>query len=1054
MIKISKKMKKIIAIVLLTITIVTSLNINAFAAFITDINSDATFRKVPGTKEKYGYDLQEVNYSNQTYLLFCCQYMRKSAQGTFSYNNDFQIQFNNQRQEYKKIAEYIYFGYTMKYGIGIPNSIEAERAACATQQFVWEYIRDHIDSSYGAPARDKWKSTYMSSAIYNSWLNETETYYNLYHNSNVSFNGQTNSITIGDSEMLTDTNGVLASYPSFEKNINGVTFSHTQGENNMLVTVGENCNDSTVSFSTNQHNIYRLMPNGNTYNRGEMSSYMYFHFTKGELQNLIFSNYVDPSFFSFNIKVENGKITIIKNDNETGTKEQGDATFEGAEYSVYAQEDIYNHNKTKKIYSKNELVATRIMSKDGTTEEVSKLPFGKYIVKETKSPEGYLLDEKEYKIDLKENNANVTITSKENVKKMKIHIFKSGINVNSGMVPGLANVEFSIKLYSDVEMALNKGYSYPEIWNGIDENGNRVKVDSERVAQAQKIAPTYSSLTTDTDGNAYTENGLAYGKYIVKETNTPKDFQSSSDFIFSISEDESEVKELAKKVKHLYVNNEQMEAYIKLMKKDANSEKVISLNSATFQIRASKDIVDRGNGKVLYKQGEIITQKIGSSIYDAFTTNSENLIIADGNYSNIEDDKGTVVTPLKLPVGEYEVVEIKIPTGYLKLENPVKFKIDAIKDYDKDSTGEHIKTVEVKNDKPFGNIVIDKSIALKEEVDTSLINIDDLSGIKFKLSAREDIIDLADGSIIYKKGQEVGCYNLDKNGKLIIERLPMGDYEIQEVETLEGLVLDQTKYEVKFTQNDVTTKVYTKNLQITNNTTLVEISKKTITGDEELPGAELTVLDENGKVVDNWTSSDKPHTIEGLVVGKEYTLKENLAPLGYSIASDIKFKVSNTNETQKVVMVDTPILSNVKIIKIDDNTKEIIKKDFTFGLYTDEECTQLISEVHSNKKEGTALFENLKYGEYFIKEVKSPKGYELSDKIVKLEINENGVFANGTKLTQDNNIYSFEFTNKQTPKVQTGNEMNYYILLISVIISLLGITTGIIILKRNKKENN
>lgn len=215
---------------------------------------------------------------------------------------------------------------------------------------------------------------------------------------------------------------------------------------------------------------------------------------------------------------------------------------------MYAQEDIYNHNRTRKIYSKNELVATRIMNKDGATEEISKLPFGRYMVKETKSPEGYLLDEKEYEVDLKENNANVTITSKEDAKKMQIHIFKSGININSGMVPGLANVEFTIKLYSEVEMALNKGYSYSEIWNGIDENGNRVKVDSNRVAQAQKIAPTYSILTTDIDGNAYTENGLAYGKYIVKETNTPKDFQTSSDFTFSITKDESEVKELAKKL--------------------------------------------------------------------------------------------------------------------------------------------------------------------------------------------------------------------------------------------------------------------------------------------------------------------------------------------------------------------------------------------------------------------------------------------------------------------------------------------------------------------------
>lgn len=98
--------------------------------------------------------------------------------------------------------------------------------------------------------------------------------------------------------MFTDTNGVLASYPSFEKIINGITFSHTQGENNMLVTVNEDCNVSTVNFSTNKYDIYRLMPNGKSYSKGEMSNYMYFHFTDSKLQNVIFSNYVDPSFLT------------------------------------------------------------------------------------------------------------------------------------------------------------------------------------------------------------------------------------------------------------------------------------------------------------------------------------------------------------------------------------------------------------------------------------------------------------------------------------------------------------------------------------------------------------------------------------------------------------------------------------------------------------------------------------------------------------------------------------------------------------------------------------
>lgn len=132
----------------------------------------------------------------------------------------------------------------------------------------------------------------------------------------------------------------------------------------------------------------------------------------------------------------------------------------------------------------------------------------------------------------------------------------------------------------------------------------------------------------------------------------------------------------------------------------------------------------------------------------------------------------------------------------------------------------------------------------------------------------------------------------------------MGTYELQEVKTLDGLVLNETKYEVKFTQKDTTTKVYTETREVVNDTTLVEISKTTITGDKELEGAELSVIDENGKVIDKWTSSNKTHTIEGLTVGKEYTLREDLAPLGYVKATEVKFRVENTNETQKVVMID------------------------------------------------------------------------------------------------------------------------------------------------------
>lgn len=712
----------------------------------------------------------------------------------------------------------------------------------------------------------------------------------------------------------------------------------------------------------------------------------------------------------------------------------------------------------------------------------------------------------------------------------------------------------------------------------------------------------------------------------------------------------------------------------------------------------------------MYKKGEVITQKIGSTVYDSFTTNADNLVVPDNSYNNDNDELGTVITPLKLDVGKYEITEILIPQGFLQLEKPIQFTIEGIRDYDKDSQDDYVKTVEIKNDQPTGTILLDKSVAIRENVDTSLVDISDLSGIKFRLTAKEDVISPIDGSTIYNAGQEVGTYNLTKEGKLEINELPMGVYEIQEIETLDGLVLNDTKYEVRFTQKDTVTKVYEQELTVENDTTLVEISKTDITGEKELVGAELSVLDEEGNVIDKWTSTEKTHTIEGLTVGKEYTLREDLAPLGFVKSTDVKFTVDNTSDTQKVTMIDKivtmtkediggteiegaemsvtnekgevvdywtstkephkingleegktytlhesyapdgfviatdveftvstdketqeivlvdkvvemskqdiggneiegatmivtsnktknivdkwisgkephkingliegesytlheeicvdgfvkatdveftvstdketqkvvmidkvlevtkidltngeevegaelvvtdedgniidewistkephkvtgleegktyiltektapygyevaesitftvstdketqivemkdmPILKSVRVEKVDKDTGEHIKSNkFTFGIYEDEACTKLIKEVGANTDNGTALFENLRYGTYFIKELKAPMGYKLSDQVVKIEINDKGVFADGVSLEEKDNVYSFEYYNSLLPLIQTGNETNYVLLGSIAVISLIGIITGIIALKKKYTE--
>lgn len=147
-----------------------------------------------------------------------------------------------------------------------------------------------------------------------------------------------------------------------------------------------------------------------------------------------------------------------------------------------------------------------------------------------------------------------------------------------------------------------------------------------------------------------------------------------------------------------------------------------------------------------------------------------------------------------------------------------------------------------------------------------------------------------------------------------------------------------------------------------------------------------------------------------------------------------------------------PILRSVQVEKIDKDTGAHIKSNkFRFGIYEDEECTKLIKEAGANEYEGTALFEGLRFGTYYIKEIKAPLGYKLSDQVVKIEINDKGVFADGVSLEENNGVYSFKYYNSLLPIIQTGNEMNYALLLVIGAIAITGIIGGIILLK---KKNN
>ena len=698
-------------------------------------------------------------------------------------------------------------------------------------------------------------------------------------------------------------------------------------------------------------------------------------------------------------------IEIVKNDAETLGMPQGDATLEGAEFTVKYYDGYYTKDnlpskatrtwvlKTKKLSNgkyiagllKQYLVegSDELYEQDGTYV----LPLGTISVEETKAPKGYLLKgntlnvtdtatgttstvedatyvaqiTKEYqgaKLQFG-NDANQMVVT-EKVKKQKIQIFKSGYrNGMSEVVKGLQGAEFTFKLKSEVDHV------------GWDN------------------ATVYDTITTDESGWAITKD-LPYGEYLVRETVTPKDFYTNPDFTVSITQDTSEIKKDEDKVKKVILNNRPVETQLKLVKKDEESGKTVSLNSASFKIVADEDILDGGN--IVYKKGQYITQKVGGKKYDTFTTNSDNVVVVKTEYTNDDDEKGEVFLPLQFFAGKYHLEEVKVPTGFIGLGKTQSFEMSGLLDYTKDEDGDPIYTVTVRDEQPKAEIKLNKTVA-DLDTDVDLVDRSDLSKIQFVLKAKENIYSPVDGSLMFAKddvittensgaivntGSKVGngVYALSTDGHLDISNLPMGvgeaQYYLQEVKTLDGCVLDTTKYDAVFKQSDYTTKTYIKSFDVENLTTDFEFNKTDVTGDKEVEGAQLTITDEEGNVVDQWTSTDKVHSIEGLVVGKTYTLSETVTAKDYVKATDIKFTVKNSSELETVTMKDKQVTISKATVSGDEVTGALMQIVDEDGNVVDEWTSE--GKVHY----ATGLVEGKKYT---LHEDLAPTGLNLANDI-------------------------------------------------------------------------
>lgn len=872
----------------------------------------------------------------------------------------------------------------------------------------------------------------------------------------------------------------VANYPflgsfKIQKNDNELKEAYAQGDTNLQTTfeiinasvhpvtvlnhtyaVGEAIDiegNGSTTFTTDENGFYqsaeKILPYG-TYTINEINpplghnsdgttSYTFSIRNHGE--------YVDATYKIFNDVVRGG-FKIQKNDIDYDTRSQGDtnlqATFEiinksNADVLVDVNGDGVL-DKDSERFAPNAKITDFTTDENGYYETASDfLPYGTYQINETVPPVGYTQDgtiTKTFEVRNEDEISDLTYEIFNRVDYGKFSIHKVGAASSSDWADPEKDVEFVAVLSSKI--GEGKPYAtFEDAYNAIAAAG---KTGDIKDADGNIILTVheYAVVKTDDAGNA-TSNDLAYGTYTIKQTSHVEDtVDVTSEATFVVKED-------GQATVAYTATNSPMKYRIHIVKKDADTGKTVALNSAEFKIY---QLTDRKGNKV----NQYVKQKVGLFTYDTFKTNSDNTGLGavntfTGTYTDSNDDKGSITTPLELESGTYRLEEVKTPEGYLLLDEPVEFTVKESTITTRDDDGDAIIVVEAVDNKPHGTLEINKQLE-DYDYDQSLLRDGfDYSTIKFELRAAEDIIDPADGSTLTAKGDiaknvygtEVGSIALNADGTASVTDLPMGKYTLKETAVPAGVVLDSTEREVEFKQEDTDaqhktykvvfaddaeitdwkdkSKVQTANDAIVNKVTKVEISKKTVTGDDELEGATLTVKDSNGDVVLDkdgneltWVSGDHPHKIEGLHINEAYTLEETVAADGYVKATSIEFKVNEDGSVTPVTMID----KMVTVSKVDMGGKEVKGAEMSVTDTDGNVIDSWTSDGTEHKVNG--LEEGKKY---ILNENTAPAGYV---KATSIPFEVSGADENGVKVDQ-----AIDMTDKKVTLNKTdgnGNEVS------------------------------
>lgn len=699
-----------------------------------------------------------------------------------------------------------------------------------------------------------------------------------------------------------------------------------------------------------------------------------------------------------------------------------ETSLEGAEFEIYAAEDIFtpDHQVDEQgnrhvIYAKDTLVKTVTTNKNGEAV-IKDLPLGKYRVKETKAPAGFVLnpDSQEVSFIYKDQN---TLEIEEKLEfsnerqKVELSVEKQDAETGKalkGATFGLYNKEaissgdkvivkadtllqeitsnekgkaaFTLDLplgrYYVKELQAPAGYvssdeilEFDATYQGQDVK--TIKLKSVKKNQPTTVEVTKADITTgteldgasmsvlDKDGNVIDSwTSVKDSPHVIKRLQVGKTYILREELApygyLRATDVEFTISDTAE-VQKVKMEDEVPVARLLVNKKGEFLDSVSLLDNA-------KGMIEHLFNYVTGNLTDVTFNVYAAEAIRAADGVSADYYAADELVGSITTDGNGIAQMDNLPLGRYYIVEKETAHGYV-LDNEPRYVDLTYRDQD---TPLVTYSADWQNARQRVQVEV-----LKKEKDSDKV----LSGAIFGLYAADDIVS-SKGKVLLAKDTLIELKTTDEDGKIqFVADLPVDSrYYIKELAAPDGYVTDQEPQEFTFEYQGSGTSVAEYAFTFEDEQTTVELSKADLTDKKELPGASLKVTDENGNTVDEWVSKEEAHIIKGLIVGKKYKMTETKPADGYVTAESIEFTVENTKEVQKHQMLDD-------VTKVEISKKDITDSSEVPGaklIILDKDGKKVESWTSTDKPH---MVEKLPVGEYTLREEQAPDGYLIAEDV-------------------------------------------------------------------------